>query len=79
MKQASKSGRRNKPRKPRAAPAKDPRGLELAQTKRKAREHRKEIANLKRSGEVKDKHIARLQMAVEYLTKCAKADEDTKD
>jgi hypothetical protein len=79
MKQPSNLVRRKKPKTPGTTPAKDPRGFELAQTKLKARKHREAIANLKRSGEVKDKHIARLQMAVDYLAKCAKADEDTKD
>ncbi len=65
------------PRTSRTSPADkppDPKGLELAKHKQKLRNHRDEIVNLKRSGKVKDLRIERLQMALDYLTKCAEAD-----
>jgi hypothetical protein len=57
----------------------DNKGLELAKHKLKLRNHREEIANLKRSGKVKDLRIARLQMAVDYLTRTAESEGEAEE
>ena len=47
----------------------DNRGLELARQKLKIRNQKDEIDNLKRSFKQRDRHIAGLQMANNYLNK----------
>ena len=63
---------------PRTSSVPDKRGLELTQHKLKIRTLKGENAELKRSGKIKDLRIARLQMAVDYLTKCAKSEDEPK-